>query len=206
MTFFKKEYAQTRYKNIISTYLENEDAARLAEEFSLWKQSLASKEFWVKTTRTATTHEVQLGSVQYVEQVVLEEINTLSNSLVPEIAAAATTPTAAQPASVDNASTAATTSTATEALQPEDDLPAPREWMFNGHNISQAFRNFRQAVINKTSTSLLHIESSVHEALALNHVLLLAPQQHSPLLLEHFADDDLDNLIEHLVDGSLNSD
>ncbi|KAI7899865.1 uncharacterized protein BX663DRAFT_519758 [Cokeromyces recurvatus] len=47
------------------------------------------------------------------------------------------------------------------------------------------------------------METSIHEALALSHVLLLAPQQHSQLMIDVFTEEILDTLTENLVHESL---
>jgi hypothetical protein len=47
------------------------------------------------------------------------------------------------------------------------------------------------------------MESSIHETLALSHALLLAPQQHSRLMIDVFTEEILDALTENLVHESL---
>ncbi|KAG1043106.1 hypothetical protein G6F43_011744 [Rhizopus delemar] len=80
---------------------------------------------------------------------------------------------------------------------------ASAEWMFKGTNISTLFMIFQQKVVDITVSALLHMEASIHEALALSHVFLLAPQQHSQLTIDVFTEEILDALTENLVHESL---
>ncbi|KAG0167778.1 hypothetical protein DFQ28_005643 [Apophysomyces sp. BC1034] len=77
------------------------------------------------------------------------------------------------------------------------------QWVFKGTNLSTLFMIFQQKVVDITTSALLDIESSIHEAPALSHVFLLAPQQHSPLVNDIFTEDILDVLTESLVHESL---
>ncbi|CEP08036.1 hypothetical protein [Parasitella parasitica] len=61
----------------------------------------------------------------------------------------------------------------------------------------------KKKVIGITASALLHWETSIHEALALSHVLLLAPQQHSQLRIGVFTEETLDALAENIVHESL---
>lgn len=58
-------------------------------------------------------------------------------------------------------------------------------------------------VVKITASALLHIETSIHEALALSHILLLAPQQHIQLTIDVFTEEILDALTENIVHESL---
>ncbi|KAI9025198.1 hypothetical protein CLU79DRAFT_855154 [Phycomyces nitens] len=65
------------------------------------------------------------------------------------------------------------------------------------------FMIFQQKVVDITASALLHMETSIHEALALSHVMLLAPQQHNQLMIDVFTEEILDALTENLVHESL---
>ncbi|KAL0074606.1 hypothetical protein J3Q64DRAFT_1826371 [Phycomyces blakesleeanus] len=77
------------------------------------------------------------------------------------------------------------------------------KWMFKGTNISALFMLFQQSVAAIASSTLLHMETSIHEVLALSHILLLAPQQHSQLMIDTFTEVISDALTKNLVHQSL---
>jgi hypothetical protein len=62
---------------------------------------------------------------------------------------------------------------------------------------------FQQKVVDITTSALLYIESSIHEAFTLSLALLLAPQQHSPFMNDIFTKSSLDALTNSLVHESL---
>jgi hypothetical protein len=73
---FRRDYAYSRYKNIISKYLPD-DCDRLIKEFNLWKSSFASKQFWLQKTRLAVDLDAHLSSAKYVQKVIQQEIQVL---------------------------------------------------------------------------------------------------------------------------------
>lgn len=59
--------------------------------------------------------------------------------------------------------------------------------------------NFKRAIAGITTNQLLFIEPSMHELLALSNTLLLCTSQHSPLCIDTFTEDLLDNLNKDLL-------
>ena len=258
---FKRDYAYSRYKNIISRYLPD-DYDRLSKELNLWKNSSASKKFWLRITRLATDLDAHLRSAEYVQKVIQQEIQVLHDvkgSTSDRVSSHDTTHCSPSP-SIEDSTTSITSNldnqetnhcqesantpvladavlnsncfVATDNETPTDDsdaadmtrrngadlvdlsghgtsstllshASASAGWMFKGTNISTLFMIFQQKVVDITASALLHMETSIHETLALSHVLLLAPQQHSQLMIDVFTEEILDALTENLVNGSL---
>ncbi|GAN03205.1 hypothetical protein MAM1_0035d02656 [Mucor ambiguus] len=227
---FRRDYAYSRYKNIISKYLPD-DCDRLTKEFNLWKSSFASKQFWLQKTRLVTDLDAHLSSAEYVQKVIQQEIQVLpdvNSSTSVRVSSHDTTHRSTSP-SIDDNTTSITSnsdenstddSASADMTRHNDadllDLPghqtsstllshanASAGWMFKGTNISTLFMIFQQKVVDITASALLHMETSIHEALALSHILLLAPQQHSQLMIDVFTEEILDALTENLVHESL---
>ncbi|KAG1170761.1 hypothetical protein G6F70_007472 [Rhizopus microsporus] len=66
---FRRDYAYSRYKNIIFKYIPD-DYDRLTKEFNLWKNSFASKQFWLRKTRLVTDLDAHISSAEYVQKVI----------------------------------------------------------------------------------------------------------------------------------------
>ncbi|KAI7891804.1 uncharacterized protein EV154DRAFT_481004 [Mucor mucedo] len=254
---FKRDYAYSRYKNIISMYIPD-DCDRLTKEFNLWKSSFASKQFWLQKTRLVTDLDAHLRSAEYVQKVIQQEIQVLPDvncSTSVRVSSHDTTHRSTSP-SIDDNTTSITSNSdnqetndwqesantpvladsvlnsncfvATDNENSTDDsasadmtrhndadlldLPghqasstllshanASAGWMFKGTNISTLFMIFQQKVFNITASALLYMETSIHEALALSHVFLLAPQQHSQLMIDVFTKEILDAVVIELI-------
>ncbi|PHZ13420.1 uncharacterized protein RHIMIDRAFT_236486 [Rhizopus microsporus ATCC 52813] len=74
---FRRNYAYSRYKNIIFKYLPD-DCDRLTKEFNLWKGSFASKQLWLEKIRLVTDFDAHLSSAEYVH-------DTTHRSMSPSI-------------------------------------------------------------------------------------------------------------------------
>ncbi|KAI9480709.1 MAG: hypothetical protein EXX96DRAFT_617682 [Benjaminiella poitrasii] len=72
-------------------------------------------------------------------------------------------------------------------------------WMFQGTNVVELFTKFQQAVTRMTTNQLLFIESSVHELSSLSNILLLCTNQHSPLCMDIFSEDNLVELNKEML-------
>jgi len=83
---FKKDFAHSRYMNIISRHLPD-DFSRLSQEFNRWKSSRASKKFWSKKSRLVMDLEANLRGAEYVPQEiqVLPDANCPTSVSVPSV-------------------------------------------------------------------------------------------------------------------------
>ncbi|KAI9101858.1 hypothetical protein DFS34DRAFT_647642 [Phlyctochytrium arcticum] len=66
----------------------------------------------------------------------------------------------------------------------------------NGVNVAKKFYNYQRCALALARQKSLCLETNVHEILALSSVLLITPQQHSPLLLKHIVIKELDQVME----------
>ncbi|ORX44079.1 hypothetical protein DM01DRAFT_1193825 [Hesseltinella vesiculosa] len=76
-----------------------------------------------------------------------------------------------------------------------DDYERPAtSWIVNGSNIVDLFATHRHKALAMATAELFPIESTLHEILALSHILLICPNQHSDSLIVVFTCDTLESL------------
>ncbi|KAI7860608.1 hypothetical protein BDC45DRAFT_563768 [Circinella umbellata] len=68
------------------------------------------------------------------------------------------------------------------------------------------FNNFRQHALASSENNLFQIKSSVHNLLALSHILLRCPQQHSKSMINDFSSETLECLCARLIKESVKTD
>ncbi|CEG82134.1 hypothetical protein RMATCC62417_16251 [Rhizopus microsporus] len=76
-------------------------------------------------------------------------------------------------------------------------------WMFNGSNVAELFQTFQRKVAALSRANLLQIETSIHEILALSHIFLLCPSQHSEQMIDVFSKEILYDIHQSFVQESM---
>lgn len=207
-----------RYRNIIKSPLLATDEARLHQELHIYKQTEDYKRFWLERTRSKANPDAHDACATFIQNVVNQEASLLemqlgiasaasntSNLSLAEDGTASKAPS--EPTTpIPNATTttADTTPTGNDQdifLSAPDTIPDGVEnviplqpWIYRGTNVAERFINFKRAIAEITTNKLFFIEPSMHELLALSNILLLCTSQHSPLCIDTFSEDLLDNL------------
>ncbi|SAL96970.1 hypothetical protein [Absidia glauca] len=158
-----------RYVSIIKNPEIRLDQKRLLEDLKKFKNSEESRRFWLEMKRLDTKLTVQERCAEYVQEIAANEVGLLS------IPAASTTTLENEP-----------------LLNPAQSGSEP--YLFMDVDIADKFRQFQQAVRQETNDGTLYIESSVREVLSLSSILLLCPDQHSPLSMGIFTETVLSGL------------
>ncbi|PHZ13944.1 uncharacterized protein RHIMIDRAFT_235945 [Rhizopus microsporus ATCC 52813] len=76
-------------------------------------------------------------------------------------------------------------------------------WMFNGSNMAELFQTFQHKVAALSRANLLQIETSIHEILALLHIFLICPSQHSKQIIDVFFKEKLYDVHQSFVQKSM---
>ncbi|ORE11691.1 hypothetical protein BCV72DRAFT_300677 [Rhizopus microsporus var. microsporus] len=76
-------------------------------------------------------------------------------------------------------------------------------WMFNGSNVAELFQTFQHKVAALSRANLLQIETSIHEILALLHIFLICPSQHSKQIIDVFFKEKLYDVHQSFVQKSM---
>ncbi|KAI9254089.1 hypothetical protein BY458DRAFT_521456 [Sporodiniella umbellata] len=84
-------------------------------------------------------------------------------------------------------------------IQDVGNSPVLAPWLFKEVDIALLFTKFKQAVAQISTDHLFLIESSIHELLSLSNILLLAPEQHSQLVINIFTEEILHDLDSYLL-------
>ncbi|KAG2228730.1 hypothetical protein INT48_001164 [Thamnidium elegans] len=71
-----RHYASSRYRTIVTKYLIN-DQKRLLLEYNTWKRSEDSTRFWTIIRRRKTQLDAHAGAVDYIDDIVNEEVGQL---------------------------------------------------------------------------------------------------------------------------------
>lgn len=219
-----RHYASSRYRTIVTKYLIN-DQKRLLLEYNTWKQSEDSTRFWAIIRRRKTQLDAHAGAVDYIGDVVNEEVGQLckdkdhtravtdtavnenENILLPRTetsqeASEKQAPTSSafngnedytDSSSVENEEAEAEPQ-ATAIFNPYKDLS--RFETAEDGNIYKLFDIYQAEATKLSNVGLMKIETHLHEILSLTNIIMLAPNQHSELLLKVFSVDTL-NLLYH---------
>ncbi|KAI7901437.1 uncharacterized protein BX663DRAFT_562340 [Cokeromyces recurvatus] len=181
-----RHYASSKYINIINRYLID-DQKRLLSEYNIWKHSENSARFWTGVKRRKAQAKAHAGAVEYVDNIINKKINQLCKD-----------------------------SSSYNKNQYYTELQANK--IFNYHEYLSRFeteqdRNMyelfdiyeAEATEVSSNVGLMKIETHLHEILSLTNIMLLAPNQHSELLIEVFSVDTLNllhqSLLNHIKDN-----
>lgn len=78
-------------------------------------------------------------------------------------------------------------------------------WIHEGRNVTELFTHYHDAIQSEVDVvKLLPLKSNIHELLALNHTLLLCPEQHSQAQIRVFGKDLLNQLHLSVSERHLN--
>ncbi|KAI9492002.1 hypothetical protein BDB00DRAFT_873840 [Zychaea mexicana] len=230
---FKRDYAYSWYKNIISKYIPD-DCDRQTKEFNLWKSSFASKQFWLQKPRLVTDLDAHLSSAEYVQKVIQQEIQVLPDvncSTSVRVSSHDTTHRSTSP-SIDDNTTSITSNSdnqETNDWQESANTPVLADSVLNSNcfvatdnenstddsSASADMTRHNDADLldlpgHQTSSTLLsHANASAGWMFKSTNISTLfmistkAPQQHSQLMIDVFTEEILDALTENLMHESL---
>ncbi|KAG1045273.1 hypothetical protein G6F43_011302 [Rhizopus delemar] len=226
-----RHYASSRYRTIITKYLIN-DQRRLLLEYNAWKNSEDSTRFWTSIRRKKIHLDTHARALDYVGDVVNEEIDQLCKdndhtspvsgtavnekesilplqAEIPQGAGEKQAPTSAFNGNKDYIDSfveneeAEAESQATVILNPYEDL-SRLETSQDG-NVYKLFDIYQAEATKLSNVGLMKIETHLHEILSLTNILMLAPNQHSELLLDDFSEDILNQLYHSLFNHMMNN-
>ncbi|KAI8344413.1 hypothetical protein BC941DRAFT_9645 [Chlamydoabsidia padenii] len=143
-----------------------------------------------------TELDAHADCAEYIHGVVRTEAMMLTSTHTSTSSQNTPTTTFDDTAESHDTDTVATTDAGLENME----TPTPlMPWVFKNVDVAGLFTRFQQSVREMTSSSLLLIESSVHELLAMSNILLLCPDQHSPRCMNVFTEDILSDLNKELL-------
>jgi hypothetical protein len=181
--FKDKRSASRRYNDILNKHLiDEEEAPRLLREFSKYKNSNEYKEYWIEKQRENVRWKIRKDCVKYVQEVAEDEVRMLGVS----------------------------SSRWQEQYQGQQKQQQQQQqeqhWILEDQvNITDLFNKFRSKAINMLDSDVnICLESHVQELVALNHILIIQPHQHSALMCSTFPAKVLDGLLHHQLTVNTN--